>query len=247
MLWEKRVKKKKKKRIALYLWGCMSSLWNSLLGRLRSSRAPSFLYPLLWWEVRDGEWNDDSKALSGVDGGGGGWMVGVLRRVEAQILVFERGLTLIPGGVFFSSSLTPGSVLIIAACQGRWAHLLIATQPCWFSSRPRHQYERILHQGPGVILRGGCQPRLLWRLQYYSLTEQVDWCVLPRRDQNIIREPNRGVEVEGVGWGGCWTVLTSHFRRVTVSCLCCCHIMSLGSCSSQVLNQWKSSSGGCQL
>lgn len=50
----------------------MSSLWNSLLGRLRSSRAPSFLYPLLWWEVRDGEWNDDSKALSGVDGGGGG-------------------------------------------------------------------------------------------------------------------------------------------------------------------------------
>lgn len=33
-----------------------------------------------------------------VNGGGGGWMV---RQVEAQILVFERGLTLIPGGVFF--------------------------------------------------------------------------------------------------------------------------------------------------
>lgn len=209
MLWEKRVKKKEK-RIALYLWGCMSSLWNSLLGRLRSSRAPSFLYPLLWWEVRDGEWNDDSKALSGVDGGGGGvdgewWWWGVDGEAGggSDFGLWKRSYTH-PWWGFFSSSLTPGSVLIIAACQGRWAHLLIATQPCWFSSRPRHQYERILHQGPGVILRGGCQPRLLWRLQYYSLTEQVDWCVLPRRDQNIIREPNRGVGVEGGGWKGGW-------------------------------------------
>lgn len=119
----------------------MSSLWNSLLGRLRSSRAPSFLYPLLWWEVRDGEWNDDSKALSGVDGGWWGWWGGWRLRFWSLKEVLHSSLV---GFFFFLShsrkcvdnSCLSGQMSPPAYCNSALLVQLAASTSIWKDSPP---------------------------------------------------------------------------------------------------------------